>query len=79
MSDARKYTLKDLQDAKRLGIQEGIEQAQEVVRIVDGRLIEDMERLAREGNEEGTKAFKNMHSLVWSIYLDLIVIGEKVR
>lgn len=79
MSNGRIYTLKDLQDAKRIGIQEGIEQAQGVVLDMDREAIETMEFFSRIDEPEKAERWREMHNIVWMVYQDLIVLGDKVK
>ena len=77
MNNGRRYTIKDLQDAKRLGIREGIEQAQSVVLDVDRHLLDNMDLNVQLGKSAAAEHYRELHEIVCAVYQDLIVLGEK--
>ena len=71
-----KYTLKDIRDAKTVGIREGIEQAQEVVLALDNKLLETMQLCIELGKSTSAEEYKRQHDTVWMLYQDLIVLAD---
>lgn len=74
-----RYTIEDLKHAKRLGIQEGIEQAQGVVLDMDRKLIDNMRLCIELDKSDSAEYYRDIERFVWMIYQDLIVLGDKVK
>ena len=79
MGDTRRYTLKDLQDANRLGIQEGIQRAQNVVMEMSKQLINNMTLCIKLDKPDSAERYREMHDTIALVYQDLCELEMKVK